>query len=264
MTPLDNESYESSPLLESAGVDTRHSQTLRARLKSHVRDRRAAWESFSNYLRHAWKSYLEDFRYAWPLVWPDKDSGLQYRPIQCFGIFSFHRVLYLLVPYLFGTLVKLLDGKVQDDMIWFVLSGLFIGEFLKDYLCKSLQSWRWLEVALRSQKVISEKALAKYLGCPEKHETWATGGSLSDFNKGGCLNKCLEQILFVWIAIVFDLIMTAVFICVFLGIAYGMSSAAISLLYIYCVARNGQRSLPQRREVVEAKREKDAISYVIF
>lgn len=264
MTPVDNESYERAPLLESAAVDTLHSQTLRARLKSHVRDQRAAWEVFFEYLGHAWKSYLEDFRYAWPLVWPDKESGLRNRPIQCFGIFFFHRTLYLLVPYLFGTLVKLLQVEVQDAVIWLFLCGLFICEFLKDYLCKSLQSWRWLEVALRSQKVISEKALTKYLGCPEKHETWATGGSLSDFNKGGCLNKCLEQVLFVWIAIAFDLLMTAVFVCAFLGIAYGISSVAISLWYIYCIARNGQSSLPQRRGVVEAKRQKDAISYVVF
>ncbi len=265
MAALDrhNESYERSPLIESAGVNSLHSQALRSRLEKHVRDQRAAWESCFEYLRYTWKRYLEDFRYALPLVWPDKGSGLQYRPIQCFGIFLVHRILYLLVPYLYGSLVKALEDGMRDVRIWVLWCGLLICQFVKDYLCKNLQSWLWLEVALRSQQVIALKFWDKIFDCPED-ERWATGGLLSDFNKGGCLNKCLEQALFVWTAIAFDLLTTAISVCALLGITYGVLSATISLWYIYCIARNAHRSLPWSRGVVETKRQKDAVAYVVF
>jgi hypothetical protein len=94
-----------------------------------------------------------------------------------------------------------------------------------------------LEVALRSQQVIASKFWDKIFDCPED-ERWATGGLLSDFNQGGCLNKCLEQALFVWTAIAFDLLTTAISVCALLGITYGVLSATISLWYIYCIARN--------------------------
>ncbi|KAH8787520.1 P-loop containing nucleoside triphosphate hydrolase protein [Hyaloscypha sp. PMI_1271] len=253
------ESYERSPLIRSAGVNSLYSQTPCSRLEKYVRDQRAAWESFFEYTRYTWKRYLEDFRYALPLVWPDKGSGLQYRPIQCFGIFLVHRILYLLVPYLTGSLVKALENGVRDMRIWALLCGVLICPFVKDYLCKNLQSWLWLEVALRSQQVIALKFWDKIFDYPED-ERWATGGLLSDFNKGGCLNKCLEQALFIWTATSFDLITTAISVCSLLGITCGVLSITISLSYIYCIARNARRSLPWSRGVVETKRQKDAIA----
>jgi hypothetical protein len=260
MTLLD-EYYERFPLL--AGANSLPSRTFCSRLKIYVRDQRAAWESCFEYLRYNWKRYLEDLRCALPLVWPDKGAGLQYRPIQCFGIFLVHRILYLLVPYLFGSLVKALQDGMQGVRVWVLLCGLLICQFVKDYLCKNLQSWLWLEVSLQSQQVISLKFLDKIFDCPED-ERWATGGLLSDFNKGGSLNKCLEQVLFVWTAIAFDLFTTAISVCALLGIAYGVLSAIISLGYVYYIAHNAHRFLAWSRGVVEAKRQKDAVAYVIF
>jgi ABC-type transport system involved in Fe-S cluster assembly fused permease/ATPase subunit len=102
--------------------------------------------------------------------------------------------------------------------------------------------------------VISEQSLQTVLNDPEEELRWASGGFLSDFNKGGSLNKCLEELLFAWIPLVLDLFTTTIYIWILLGPIYGLVIDMISSWYVYCIIRNARRSVCWSREVVEAKR----------
>ena len=151
---------------------------------------------------------------------------------------------------------------LRSSKIWVQVFGLYAGGFVRDYLCKRVQSLLWLPCSLRSEQVISEKTLQTVLDNPEEELRWDSGGFLSDFNKGGSLNKCLEEILFTWIPLALDLFTTTIYIWIFLGPIYGLVIAAISSWYVYSIACNAQRSVCWSREVVEAKRMKDAVAYV--
>jgi ABC-type transport system involved in Fe-S cluster assembly fused permease/ATPase subunit len=106
--------------------------------------------------------------------------------------------------------------------------GLFTCLFAKDHLCNYFQSWLWLEVGLRSQELIFVRTLIKIFDLLEEHDRWATGGFLSDFNKGGSLDACLEEVIFTWFPITFDLLTTSADLWMRLGIIYGLSVAMIS------------------------------------
>jgi ABC-type multidrug transport system fused ATPase/permease subunit len=249
------EFYEWTPLIASASITSLNPQ--------------AWWNSWKRYLqgkRHAARLYFEGVRYAWPLVWPSEEDGHRHRLYLC-GVMSFlQRILYILVPYLLGRVVNflpLLDPEMlRTPIIWVQVFGLYVSGFVRDYLCKRVQSWLWLPCSLRSEQVFSGETLQTVLDNPKEELRWASGGFLSDFNKGGSLNKCLEEILFTWIPLLLDLFTTTIYIWIFLGPIYGLVIAVISSWYVYSIACNAQRSVYWSRDVVEAKRMKDAVAYV--
>ena len=238
-----SETHERSPLLESAEANSFNS--------------RASWDSWKEYAQdqqYSWNNCFEDIAYAWPLVWLDK--GYQYRLVLCAGISLLQLFFYARVPYLFGSAVE----GVLDPDIWMLLTELLICVFLRDYLCTRLRSWIWQPYALRSQQLTAESTQDKVFNSPGKHSIWSSGGFLSDFNKGGSLNTCLEKVLFTWIPIALKLVMTTKYVWMLLGTFYGLLIATISIWYIYCITRNALRSISWNRKVVAAKRHKDAVA----
>lgn len=228
------ETHERSPLLESGSFNSR--------------------ESLGEYEGYSGGTCLEDILYAWPLVWLDQDH--RYRLVLCAGITLLQLFFYARVPYLFGSVVE----GVFEPEIWVLLTELLLCVFLRDYLCTRLRSWIWQPYALRSQQLTAEKIQGKVFECPGKHSIWSSGGFLSDFNKGGSLNTCLEKVLFTWIPIALKLVMTTKYVWMLLGTFYGLAIAIISLWYIYCITRNSLRSISWNRKVVAAKRHKDAVA----
>jgi hypothetical protein len=168
--------HEILPLLESAETSSRNS--------------REYWKGCSEDERHSWKACLEDISYAWPLVW--LDDGHRYRLVLYAGISLLQLFFYARVPYLFGSVV---EGVLEPE-IWNLLTELLLCVFLRDYICTRLRSWIWQPYALRSQQLTAERTQDKIFDSPGKHSTWSSGGFLSDFNKGGSPNTCLEKVLF--------------------------------------------------------------------
>jgi hypothetical protein len=118
----------------------------------------AWWNSWKRYLeeqRRVLSLYFEEVRYAWPLVWPSQEDGHRYRLYLCGVIFLLQRTLYFPVPYLLGRVVDflpLLDPQtLRTPKIWVQVFGLYASGFVRDYLCKRVQSWLWLPCSLRSE-----------------------------------------------------------------------------------------------------------------
>jgi hypothetical protein len=200
-------------------------------LEKEYQSSRAAWEGSLKSLRLASSKCLEDLRFAWPLVWPDKGSGLFYRPVCCGGVFSLLQCfLHWLFPNMLGNLTEMLLSPESPGQWWCLcMTSLFSCLFLKEYLCKCFQSWLWLPVALRSENIVSEGAVTYALHRPEYRERWATGSFLSDLSKGGSPNACLEIVLFIWIPITINLLTTSVDLWWNLGTLYGFCVTMIGL-----------------------------------
>lgn len=224
---------------------------------------RSRGESPSNAIWTKFFLALDEIRFSWPLVWPAKDRDLQYRAFLCGLLFILRRLLYALVPYTYSRLMDRLSLENLQSQQWLppwaLLLGLVMYKFGKDDLTKGLQSLLWQDLAIRSEKVISAETLKKTFSLPGSHARWSSGGFLSDFNKGGSLNTCLEEILFQFVPIGCDLLTTTTFVGLRLGLGYGTGTSMISLLYICCIARNARLSILEGRKVVDSKRDRDAI-----
>lgn len=206
---------------------------------------------------------LDEIRFSWPLVWPIKNRDLQYRAFLCAILFVVRRLLYALVPYTYGRLSHSLQLENLHSTEWMPSWALLLGfvtyRFMKDDLTKGLQSLLWQDLAIRSEQVISAETLKKTFSLPSLHARWSSGGFLSDFNKGGSLNTCLEEILFSFVPIACDLLTTTTFVGMRLGVGYGTGTSIVSLLYICCIAHNARLSILEGRKVVDSKRDRDAI-----
>jgi hypothetical protein len=162
------------------------------------------------------------------------------------------------IKALLGNTVKLLSSVdlqiLREPRIWVLVFGLFTYLFAKGHLCKCFQLWLWLEVGLRSQELIFVRTLMKVFDLPEEHDRRAIGGFLSDFNKGGSLDACLEEVIFAWFHITFDLLTTSADLWMRLGIMYGLSAAMISpVVNLLYYAQRPARALEARGDQERAK-----------
>lgn len=204
--------------------------------------------------QYSWKACLDHISYAWPLVWLDRTH--RYKVALCAVISLLQLLFYARVPYLLGSVV----GEVSEPGILMLLIEFIVCVYVRDCLCDRFRSCLWQPYALRSQQLIAERIQDIVFRNPENHHTWSSGGFLSDFNKGGSLNSCLEKVLFTWIPISLKLLMTTMYVWELLGPRYGVLIASISLLYICFITRNALRSISWNRRVVRAKRHKDAVA----
>jgi ABC-type bacteriocin/lantibiotic exporter with double-glycine peptidase domain len=187
-----------------------------------------------------WRKILDGVRELWPLIWPGRHEDLQHCAVLCGFIFVFQRLLYILVPYLLGRLVEVTE---ENGDVWVLLPLFFACKLAKDHLCKELQSLLWRKIAYQTEQIVSLRALRHIFRLPEHYDTWASGAFLSDFNKGGLLNTCLEEILFSLVPVILDLLATTIYVWMLLGTGYGCLICVMSLWYIHFVIRTVQISI---------------------
>lgn len=188
------------------------------------------------------------------MVWPGSGSGLCYRPFCCGGVFALQCFLRWLFPNILGNLFERLQSPAPQDAWWYLQMALPFACLLFEYFCECLQSWLWLPVAMHSENNVTIRAMEEAADTQMDRTELATGGFLADLGKGASPNACLEIVLFTWIPIIANLLITVVDIWWKLGSVYGLCNTIIALSCVCLIIYNGRRLAPVRREEVDAKR----------
>jgi ABC-type multidrug transport system fused ATPase/permease subunit len=223
----------------------------------HVKPLREAGSKYLNAFISAWKASLS----AWRIVWPSKGSGLCHLPFCCGGVFALQCFLRWLFPNILANLTERLQSPAPLGAWCYLQMACTFACLLLEYLCERLQSWLWLPVAMYSENNITIRAMEEAVKRQIDRDELADGGLVVDLGKGASPGTCLEIVLFTWIPIVADLVITVLDIWWKLGSAYGLCNTTIALSCICLIIYYGRRLVPVQRKAVKAKRNRDSIMW---
>ncbi|KAH6614593.1 P-loop containing nucleoside triphosphate hydrolase protein [Chaetomium sp. MPI-SDFR-AT-0129] len=86
-----------------------------------------------------------------------------------------------------------------------------------------------------------------------------TGEVLSALNKGASINQFLEQVTFQVVPMLVDLLVAIIFFYIRFGSLYALFVSIITFYYLYLTIRMGATRADQRRDMVNADREEEAV-----
>ena len=213
---------------------------MRTAWERHLKPLRAAGSKYLNAFIFAWRAFLS----AWRMVWPSEGSGLRHLPFCCGGVFALQCFLRWLFPNILANLIERLQSPAPQDAWCYLQMACTFACLLLEYLCERLQSWLWLPVAMYSENNVTMRAMEEAVKSRVDRAELATGGFLADLGKGASPNACLEIVLFTWIPIIADLLITVVDIWWKLGSVYGLCNTIIALSCICLIIYNGRRLVP--------------------
>ncbi|KUI61911.1 Heavy metal tolerance protein [Cytospora mali] len=213
----------------------------------------------------SWWEYLRGYHVFFPYLWPAKKVKLQMLVLLCFVLVILQRAVNVLVPIQLGVLVKALTEAAKlgaDAMPWkqlFIFLGLKLMQGPSAIL-GSLRSILWIPVTQHSYVSLQTAAFEHVHSLSlDFHLGKRTGELLSALNKGGSVNQFLEQTTFQVAPMLMDLFIAIGFFWVEFGPLYALWATIITFSYLVLTIRMASTRADQRRDMVNADREEEAV-----
>ncbi|CAN8096835.1 unnamed protein product [Discula destructiva] len=212
----------------------------------------------------SWWEYIRGYHVFFPYLWPAKEPRLQVLVCLCFALVILQRIVNVLVPIRLGLLVNALAGAevAHGPMPW---SELFFFLALKlmqgpSAILGSARAMLWIPVTQHSYISLQTAAFEHVHSLSlDFHLGKRTGELLSALNKGGSVNAFLEQTTFSVAPTLLDLFVAIGFFWTQFGPIYALCATIITFSYLVLTIRMASTRADQRREMVNADREEEAV-----
>lgn len=213
----------------------------------------------------SWWEYIRGYHVFFPYLWPAKKAKLQFLVLLCFILVIMQRAINVLVPIQLGVLVEALTAAAEQGTIEMPWKELFIFLGLKfmqgpSAVLGSLRSILWIPVTQHSYISLQTAAFEHVHALSlDFHLGKRTGELLSALNKGGSVNQFLEQTTFQVAPMLMDLFIAIGFFWIQFGPLYALWATIITFSYLVLTIRMASTRADQRRDMVNADREEEAV-----
>ncbi|KAK4234412.1 hypothetical protein C8A03DRAFT_47245 [Achaetomium macrosporum] len=209
-----------------------------------------------------WFEYCRGYSVFFPYLWPSKSVRLQLVVLLCFILVILQRVVNILVPAQLGVVTDVFDNNKAGDAVWLELALLILYKLLQgpSGLLGSLRSILWVPVSQHTYRALTTAAFEHVHSLSlDFHLGKRTGEVLSALNKGASINQFLEQVTFQVVPMLVDLLVAIVYFYVRFGPMYALFVSIITFYYLYLTIRMAATRADQRRDMVNADREEEAV-----
>ncbi|OIW33536.1 hypothetical protein CONLIGDRAFT_569741 [Coniochaeta ligniaria NRRL 30616] len=211
-----------------------------------------------------WWEYCRGYSVFFPYLWPSKSLRLQGVVLVCVILVGFQRAVNVMVPLQYGKVTDLLseENEFGHHMPWAQISLLILYKFLQGNsgLIGSIRAILWVPVSQHTYRALTTAAFEHVHSLSlDFHLGKRTGEVLSALNKGASINTFLEQVTFFVLPMVFDLFVAIVFFYYQFGSVYALAVSIITFYYLYVSIQMAQTRVDQRRDMVNADREEEAV-----
>lgn len=213
----------------------------------------------------SWWEYLRGYHVFFPYLWPAKEFRLQMLVLVCFVLVILQRAVNVMVPIRLGILVNALAEASRTGysaMPWKELV-IYLGLKLMQgpsAILGSLRSMLWIPVTQHSYISLQTAAFEHvHTLSLDFHLGKRTGELLSALNKGGSVNQFLEQTTFQVAPTLMDLFVAIGFFWFEFGALYALCATIITFSYLVLTIRMASTRADQRRDMVNADREEEAV-----
>ncbi|KAK4189556.1 putative heavy metal tolerance protein precursor [Podospora australis] len=234
-------------------------------------DQNAAFYRPEKLPHKTWFEYCRGYTIFFPYLWPGRSTRLKLVVLVCFILVILQRVINVLVPAQVGNVIRTLDptqdpnnsaGNVEPAAPWKELGFLIVYKLLQgpSGLLGSIRSILWIPVSQHTYRALTTAAFEHVHSLSlDFHLGKRTGEVLSALNKGASINQFLEQVTFQVLPMLIDLFVAIVFFYVNFGPKYALFVSVITFYYLYLTIRMAATRADQRRDMVNADREEEAV-----
>ncbi|KAK4194746.1 hypothetical protein QBC40DRAFT_28888 [Triangularia verruculosa] len=240
-----------------------------------------------------WFEYCRGYSIFFPYLWPSNSTKLKLIVLVCFILEVSQRVVNIMVPEQIKTVTDTLANNfgsspkngTDPGMVagltgifsftgnqggesgntgapWFDL-GLFIALKLlqgPSGLLGSARSILWIPVSQHTYRALTTAAFEHVHSLSlDFHLGKRTGEVLSALNKGASINQFLEQVTFQVVPMLIDLLLAIGWFYYRCGSIYALFVSIITFYYLYLTIRMAATRSDQRRDMVNADREEEAV-----
>lgn len=227
------------------------------------RDTQAAFYRPEKLPHKTWFEYCRGYSVFFPYLWPAGSLKLQGVILVCFVLVVFQRIVNILVPAQMGKVTDTLEPKDGVfTMPWAQVGLLVLYKLLQgpSGLLGSLRSILWIPVSQHTYRALTTAAFEHVHSLSlDFHLGKRTGEVLSALNKGASINQFLEQTTFQVVPMLVDLFIAIIFFYVKFGPMYALFGSVITFYYLYLTIRMAATRADQRRDMVNADREEEAV-----
>ena len=211
-----------------------------------------------------WWEYCRGYSVFFPYLWPSKSLKLQGVVLLCVILVGFQRAINVMVPLQYGKVVNLLSEENQSGhhMPWSEICLLIFYKLLQGNsgLIGCLRAILWVPVSQHTYRALTTAAFEHVHSLSlDFHLGKRTGEVLSALNKGASINTFLEQVTFFVLPMVLDLFVAIVLFYYEFGSVYALGVSVITFYYLYVSIQMAQTRVDQRRDMVNADREEEAV-----
>ncbi|KAK4171580.1 ABC transporter type 1, transmembrane domain-containing protein, partial [Triangularia setosa] len=241
-----------------------------------------------------WFEYCRGYSIFFPYLWPSNSTKLKLIVLLCFLLEVSQRVVNIMVPEQIKTVTDTLANNFghpnngtsahiasgltgifsfsgsqgsgsnngNTGAPWFDL-GLFIALKLlqgPSGLLGSARSILWIPVSQHTYRALTTAAFEHVHSLSlDFHLGKRTGEVLSALNKGASINQFLEQVTFQVVPMLIDLLLAIGWFYYRCGSMYALFVSIITFYYLYLTIRMAATRSDQRRDMVNADREEEAV-----
>jgi len=208
-----------------------------------------------------WFEYCRGYSIFFPYLWPAKSLRLQGLVLLCFILVICQRVVNVMVPYMMRNVTESL-GAPDKHEVWSQLGLLIVYKLLQGQsgLLGSLRGILWIPVSQHTYRALTTASFEHVHSLSlDFHLGKRTGEVLSALNKGSAINAFLEQMTFQVVPMLLDLFIAIVFFQLEFGPTYSLIVSVITFYYLYLTIRMAATRADQRRDMVNADREEEAV-----
>ncbi|RDW94696.1 putative heavy metal tolerance protein [Coleophoma crateriformis] len=210
-----------------------------------------------------WWEYLKGYSLFFPYLWPSKSLKLKLIVLVCFLLVVAQRAINILVPMQTGNVTNDLAGKNgAHGMPWLSISLLIVYKLLQgpSGFLGSARAALWIPISQYSYNSLTTASFEHVHSLSlDFHLGKRTGEVLSALSKGNAINNFLEQITFQVLPMLFDLGVAIGYFAIKFDAYYALVVSIIAFWYLYLTIRMAQWRAQQRREMVNADREEEAV-----
>ncbi|KAK0646525.1 hypothetical protein B0T16DRAFT_390940 [Cercophora newfieldiana] len=272
-----SDSDETSPLLSSNGDATNYHTHTNGHARGDAggdfssdtdtgfqkKDDEAAFYRPEKLPHKTWFEYCRGYTVFFPYLWPSKSTRLQIVVMLCFILVVIQRVVNILVPMQITSVTNDLNkAKTTSDMPWEQLGLLITYKLLQgpSGLLGSARALLWVPVSQHTYRALTTAAFEHVHSLSlDFHLGKRTGEVLSALNKGASINQFLEQVTFQVVPMLVDLLVAIVYFYLQFGPTYALFVSIITFYYLYLTIRMAATRADQRRDMVNADREEEAV-----
>lgn len=230
-----------------------------------VRDEEAAFYRPTKLPHKSWYEYVRGYGLFFPYLWPKGNPVLQLLVLSCFLIMIAQRIVNIMVPLQIGKVIDAFhpdNQPRQSQMPWRELAWLIIYKLLQGTsgLLGSVRSLLWIPVSQYSYQTLTTASFEHVHSLSlDFHLGKRTGEVLSALNKGSAINSFMEQVTFQVFPMLFDLLFAVSYFYINYNIIYAELVAIITFYYLFITIRMASARADQRRDMVNADREEEAV-----
>ncbi|KAK4032867.1 P-loop containing nucleoside triphosphate hydrolase protein [Parachaetomium inaequale] len=209
----------------------------------------------------SWFEYCRGYSVFFPYLWPSKSARLQIVVLLCLVLVILQRIVNILVPAQLGVVTDVFERK-NGDAVWLKLGLLILYTLLQgpSGLLGSIRSILWVRVSQHTYRALTTAAFEHVHSLSlDFHLGKRTGEVLSALNKGAAINQFLEQVSFQMVPMLVDLLVAIVYFYVRFGSLYALFVSIITFYYLHLTIRMAATRADQRRDMVNADREEEAV-----